>query len=917
LGVQSASAVTTFLFTDIEGSTRLWEQEPERMSVALAQHDAFARTAVETHHGLLLKTTGDGIHAAFEDPLDAVAASLELQQKLTDLQATQGLALLVRCGLHLGIAERRDNEFFGTPVNRAARLMAAAHGGQVLLSQAVAGGIADRLGDDVTLRDLGVVRLRDLASPERVFQLVHPQLRAEFPPLRSLESTPNNLPHQLSSFVGRERELAKAKVLLKSTRLLTLLGVGGIGKTRLSLQVGADSVDDYRDGVWFIDFSSLLGDTSVLNAVAQVLGIRHEGGRPLLSTLCSHVADRRMLLILDNCEHVLDACARLADALLRMSAETKIIATSREPLEIEGEQTYPLPTLSLPEAGANVQTVGRSEAVQLFVERVRLQQPDFGLTEGRAPAMAALCAQLDGIPLALELAAARVPSLSIEEINVRLIDRFRLLTGGRRTAVPRQQTLRATLDWSHELLVGQERVLLRRLAVFRGGFTLAAATAVASDRRMDEFEVVDLLAHLVSRSLVVAESNATGARYRLLETTRAYALERLAEAGETQQTLRRHAEAVLAILEPLQDDPWQWRASGGPVPAARLELDNLRAALDWAASSVDGQALAVALAGVSYSVWWSAFSMAEGLARCLDLRPLVADSMPIELRARFWDTIGKLGLYSFRRESYEAALQAAMLYRALGDDQRRFDALIFAAVQGMRFASVAEMEAEIAEAVSLERPEWPARQRASLQFARCWCFARRGRVEEALACAQRQAAICRDGGVEVGSLYSVSNIAIMEVLLGRWQDALEHARVAIARLHALDTDTGAGHLYQTEMIALMMLDRLDEAWVAARNAYPRLLHEGDEYRMLLALALLNALSGRLDVAARATGFDDAIQARMGENSDVLAPLLHRRLDPLLAAGLLADERARLVAEGTRLREEDVFKQALSSDGDKA
>ena len=458
---------------------------------------------------------------------------------------------------------------------------------------------------------------------------------------------------------------------------------------------------------------------------------------------------------------------------------------------------------------------------------------------------------------------------------------------------------------------------MRRLAVFRGGFTLQAATTVASDRAMDDLEVLDLLAHLVSRSLVVAESSAAGARYRLLETTRAYALERLAEAGETRQTLRRHAQAVLAILEPLQNDAWQWRASAGRAPAARVELDNLRAALEWAASSVDGQALAVALASVSYSVWWSASNLAEGLARCLDLRRLVEDSMPLELRARFWDTIGKLGLYSSRRESYEAALQAAVLYRELGDDQARFDALVFAAVQGTRFASVAEMGAAIAEAVPLERPEWPARQRASLQFARCWCFARQGRIEEALACAQRQAAICRDGGVEVASLYAASNITMMELLLGRSQDALEHTRAAIARLHTLDADAGAGHHYHTEMIALLMLDRLDEAWTAAQNAYPRLQHDGDQYRLLLPLALLNASFGRLDVAARITGFDDAIQARTGENSNVVAPLLHGRLDPLLAAGLVADERARSVAAGAALREEDVFKLALGSVGDKA
>ena len=318
----------------------------------------------------------------------------------------------------------------------------------------------------------------------------------------------------------------------------------------------------------------------------------------------------------------------------------------------------------------------------------------------------------------------------------------------------------------------------------------------------------------------------------------------------------------------------------------------------------------MALAGVSYSVWWSSAHLAEGLARCLALRRHVDASIPARAAARFWYAIGNLGLYSFRRESYDAATQAAALYREQGDDQRCFDALVSAAAQGARFATVAEMEAAIAEAARLERPEWPARERASLQFARCWWLARQGRIEEALGCARLQVAICRDGGVEIASLYAVSNVTIMEMLLGRWQDALEDARTAIARLHALGSDAGAGHLYQTEMIALLMLGRLDEAWVAARNAYARLLHEGDEYRMLLSLALLNALQGRLDVATRIVGFDDAIQVRIGEAVNVLAPIFHARLDPLLVAGLPADERARLAAEGAALRDDEAFRLAF-------
>jgi tetratricopeptide (TPR) repeat protein len=400
-------------------------------------------------------------------------------------------------------------------------------------------------------------------------------------------------------------------------------------------------------------------------------------------------------------------------------------------------------------------------------------------------------------------------------------------------------------------------------------------------------------------------------RYRMLETARAYALERLAEAGETQATLRRHAQGLVDLLEPFESD--DWRATSSSVPEARVEQDNLRVALEWADTAPDGSELVVALVGVSYSVWWSSNNLAEGLVRALALRRHAESATSTRSAARFWLAIGKLGLYSFRREGYEAAARAAALYRELRDDQRCFDALTFAAAQGARFATVAEMEAEIAEAARLERPEWPARARAKLQFARCWWFARQGRHEEALACAQQQVAICRDGGVEASSLFAMTNVAFMELLLGRFDDVVAHARAAIARLHAIGSDFGAGHLYQGEMAALLMLNRPDEARVAARHAYPRLLREGDELRMLLSLALLNAMQGRLEAAARIAGFADALQARVGENFGGLTSLFRTRLDPLLAA-LPAAERLRLTAEGAGMRDESVFKLAFDEPG---
>jgi len=388
------SGMTTLLFTDIEGSTRLWEQEGERMSLALAQHDALARTAVESNHGSVVKMTGDGMYAAFADPVDGINATVSLQQALQDPAATNSIAFRVRYGLHLGVVERREDDLFGSPVNRAARIMKAAHGGQILLSQAIVDHVRGRLPPLISLRDLGSVRLRDLATSENVYQLLHPDLRQDFPALRSLEATPNNLPQQVTSFVGRQHELAEASVMLDGTRLLTLLGMGVLGKTRLSLQMAADALEKYPDGVWFIDLAPIKDPALVPNAVAQALNVHEEAGKPLVQTLIAHVKEHTLLLVLDNCEHLVSACASLADTLLGTTAGVRILATSREALHIRGEQTYPVLPLTVPNRDADAESLLRSEAVQLFVERARLQKPSFALNEREAPDVAELCSRL-------------------------------------------------------------------------------------------------------------------------------------------------------------------------------------------------------------------------------------------------------------------------------------------------------------------------------------------------------------------------------------------------------------------------------------------------------------------------------------------------------------------------------------------
>jgi predicted ATPase/class 3 adenylate cyclase len=590
--VQSSSIVATILFTDIEGSTRLWEQEGERMSTALAHHDVFARDAVTRNRGVIVKTTGDGMYAAFEDPLDALNATLTLQQSLVDPSATNGVPLRVRCGLHTGVVEHRNNDYFGTPVNRTARVMSVAHGGQVLLSQAVVDDIRERLPAEVTLRDLGSVRLKDLATPEHVYQVVHPGLRHDFPALRSLEATPNNLPQQLTSFIGREREVAEAEELLKTTRLLTLLGMGGLGKTRLSLQIAADLMDAYPDGVWFVDLAPIRDASLVPSVTAQVLGLQEELGRPLTQTLCAHLKQRKTFLILDNCEHLVNPCATLANALLRAAPDVRIIATSREALRVPGEQTYPVLPLAVPDRAASVETLSRSEAVQLFMDRAQLQKPGFALNEKEAPAVAELCARLEGIPLAMELAAARMRSLSVQEINKRLSDRYKLLTGGGRVLLERQQTLRALVAWSYDMLQESEQIFFDRLGVFVGGFELDAAEVVCGAEPLTPQDVLDLLSSLVDKSLVMVDDGQEGSRYRMLETLREYARECLVKRGELAATAVRHCDHFLLLTKTAQD---KLRGPEQPEWTRRIEaeLDNLRAAIALALEGGTDPILAV------------------------------------------------------------------------------------------------------------------------------------------------------------------------------------------------------------------------------------------------------------------------------------------------------------------------------------
>jgi predicted ATPase/class 3 adenylate cyclase len=594
------STTLTFLFTDIEGSTSKWEEQPEQMAQAVGRHDALLRETVQRHRGRVVKTTGDGIYAVFETPADGLAAIIDIQLALLNPAATAGVALRVRSGLHTGPVQARDNDYFGSTVNRAARIMNAAHGGQILVSQAIADDLAGALPANVSLKGLGAVRLRGLSASEAVFQVMHPRLYQNFPALRELEATPNNLPQQLTSFIGRESERQEIEEMLHGTRLLTLLGMGGLGKTRLALAIGTSVMDAYPDGVWFVDLQMIRDDALVASEAARVLGVREEPGRPLVQTLTAHVRTRKLMLILDNCEQVVDTCAELANAILRGAPDVRVVTTSRIALRVPGEQTYVVQPLPVPMRTESLDALRKSTAVQLFVERAKLHKPSFALNEREAPAVAELVFRLEGIPLALELAAARVRTLTVADINKRLTDRYKILIGGDRTLQARQQTLRALVDWSYDLLEEGEQVLLARLSVFAGGFGHAAVETVCGVDPLTAEDVLDVVTSLVEKSLLRVEESDDGVRYRLLETIRDYAREKLIMRDELFKLRTAHCDYYFVMAKAANRGS-QGAEQGEWNRRVETELDNIRAAISYALEGggdpIIGVKLEVALMG--------------------------------------------------------------------------------------------------------------------------------------------------------------------------------------------------------------------------------------------------------------------------------------------------------------------------------
>jgi predicted ATPase/class 3 adenylate cyclase len=643
------TGTVAFLFSDIEGSTRRWDSTSDAMREALRRHDEILRREIELRRGYVFKTVGDAFCAAFWTIAEAVGSAVEVQRRIQreDFRAVGGLA--VRMSIHAGEADERAGDYFGAAVNRTARLLSAGHGGQILLTGFAADLALPVLPDGILLRHLGTLALRDIREPERVYQPVGPGLRSDFKPLRALDTPPNNLPRQLTSFVGREEDVARAEALLDQGAVVTIVGAGGIGKTRFALEVAASRLNDERDGAWFVDLSAVTNSQLIAGAMLSALRAQPSPGREPLDDLIDHLTKRELLLVLDNCEQLVAGVAGIVAEVTARCPQVGILATSREPLDISGERVYRLSSLDV------------ASGTELFADRARAANPNFDAVAGRE-AIEAICARLDGIALAIELAAARVRTMSLDDLSRRL--ELRMLAGGRDRR-PRQQTMGALIDWSYDLLMPEEQGCLRRCAIFAGDFSLEVAGEVCGDGA-DSWAVLERLASLVDKSLIVRESGELDGRYRLLEPIREYAAEKLRASGEAAELARRHTNAFGALAHAAYEE-WDVGPSSDWLARLQRDLPNFRVALRWSIEEGNDRSLGASLAADTTPVFLRLALLAEGCAWC---ERVLADGSPlpgvVEARLRY----GLSMLYTniaANKKVLDQALIAARLFREAGD----------------------------------------------------------------------------------------------------------------------------------------------------------------------------------------------------------------------------------------------------------
>lgn len=778
------SGTVTFLFTDIEGSTALWQKHPASMPAALARHHEILHHAIALQNGYVFQVIGDAFCAAFDTAFEGLNAALAAQRALKEEAWGEIGEIRVRMALHTGAAAVRAGEFTsgeyvsGITLSRAARLLSAGHGGQVLLSSPAAELLLEQLPPHTALRDLGEHRLKDLVLPQQIFQVLAKDLPQEFPPLKTLDTQPNNLPIQLTSFVGRERELAEIRAYLTpdrgqgrgEVRLLTLTGAGGSGKTRLALQVAADAIDGFEKGAWCVELAPITDPLLVPNAVMNALGLREDVGLSPLEALTDYLRAKNLLLVLDNCEHLIAACAQLAHHLSIHCSHLKILATSREPLGIAGEVSYHVPALGLPDPKhlPSLESLSQYAAVRLFLERAVAVQPKFKVTNSNAHAVAQICYRLDGIPLALELAAARVKHFSPEQIETRLDDRFRLLTGGSRTAMPRQQTLQATIEWSYSLLSDAERTLFRRLAVFAGSWSFEAAEAVCAGDGFDTLDVLVVLSHLIDKSLVTADAQDYETRYRMLETLREFALDKLREAGELAVFHLRHLSYFVGFAEATRT----WELDLQKSDALEKEHDNLRAALQWSLKNENEFQYGLRLANVLAPFWLFRGYVYEGRARMGEIlsRPHSPAQLPM-----FAEALVHTAYLAYRQTDYamtrSLAEKALQIFRELNVKEGIADSLellSFVAAGSGDYAASLQL---VRERISLRRELRDENGTALALIHLGYVMSREGALAQARTHFEEGLAIYQQVGNKTGIAFSLSGLGEIAMRQGELERA--------------------------------------------------------------------------------------------------------------------------------------------------
>ena len=890
----------TFFFTDIEGSTHLLQYlGDDRYAQVLADQRRIMRAVFQDWRGHEFHTEGDAFLVAFATAADAVAAAAEALRALAAHTWPEGAPVRVRVGLHTGEAALVGGGYLGLDVHRTNRVMSAGYGGQVVLSQATRDDLGHDFPDGVTLRDLGEHRLKDLTHPEHLYQLLIPGLPGSFPPPKTLDVVSNNLPIQQTSFIGREREIEEVKRLMNTSRLVTLMGPGGAGKSRLSMQVAADLIEGFKHGAWLVELAPLRDPTLVVQTIASTLGVREVAGRALLDSLIDYLQPRTLLLVVDNCEHLVESCALTLGALLRVCPNLRVLATSRDALGVAGEATYRIPPLARPDARRrhSVEELAQFEAVRLFVERAVQSDPLFALSESNASPVARITQRLDGIPLAIELAAAQANALTAMEIDARLNDRFLVLAGGR-SKLPHHQTLRATIDWSYDLLGDTERPLFRRLSVFSGGFPLDAAEEICPGGEIDVVDLLDLLTHLVDKSLVVAEGLNGEVRYRMLETVRQYGQEKLVESEEAESLRGRHMAWFLELAEqnePRLRGPEQIQA----LEVLEREVDNLRAALQWGRTLGEGGDGGMRLAAALARFWLLRGYLSEGRAWLDEALAAPADGFPLAHARALYAAVALSFAQGEYAHSWIRAEEALSTFRQERDSAGMALTLNVMGNVCRNRGDYEQAEQLLTESAEIGRhlsSKWSLAESLNLLglVAR-----RRGDHVQALTFFTESLALWREIGDKWGLASSLGHLGVV----ARYQRDYPRSRVLHEESLALRRELGDKFDMASSMISLGTVALEQEDYDRAHDLFTEALELGRElgYKVVVGAAL-----GNLGIVAYHHGDHARAATLIEESKTIWAELDDRRAN----AGALTMLGTIAHAEGDQVRAAALHREAL-------